>query len=499
MRTCTAITLLGLCLVLPTPAEASDRNRPITHKPDNAIVEREPLQNDQGHQSLVCPECGHAHRAHRLFRAGAQPGGMDRAVADLTDVLHYDLDLEIIPSQQRLEGHNTITVRSLSDGLASFEFWLHESLMISSVQVNGSPAAWVRLDPAAVEVALDRAYAVDEQFAVRIDYAGQPVADGFGSIIFTTQSGNPLVFTLSEPWFAYTWWPVKEDNRDKATGDLRFTVPQTLKVASNGVLQSIEPAGAGKHRFHWKTEYPTVPYLFAFSASVYNEFSDTWTYQPLSPPGADNVTMPVDFMIFPASDTPANRNAWLTTLPMLTVFSDLFGAYPFASEKYGIYQFGFGGGMEHQTMSGQGGFGISLTAHELGHQWWGNMITCADWHNIWLNEGFATYSEALWFEFQPGSSGTPALHGAMASRRPTTFNVTVYRYNISTPSQIFSTNAVYRKGAWVLHMLRHIAGNKAFFEILREYRNRYEFDSTVTEDFLDVVETILGRDMSWNT
>jgi aminopeptidase N len=419
------------------------------------------------------------------------PLTMDRAVADLTDVLHYDLDIEIIPSQQRITGHNTMTVRvePAGAGLSTFEFWLHNALALTDMQVNGSPAAWNRISAAAVVVTLDRSYAPGETFTIRVGYDGQPVSGGFGSINFTSQGGHPLVFTLSEPWYAYTWWPVKEDNRDKATADLRFTVPQTMKVASVGSLQGVEALPGARARYHWKTLYQTAPYLFAFSATVYNEFGATWTY-----PG---VTMPVQFMIYPGSDTASNRNAWLKSVPMLTVFSDLYEVYPFATEKYGIYQFGFGGGMEHQTMSGQGGFGESLTAHELAHQWWGDMVTCADWHNIWLNEGFATYSEALWLEFQPGSSGTPALHAAMVSRRPTTMDVIVYRYDVSNASTIFSTNAVYRKGSWILHMLRRIAGDEAFFDILREYRARYAYGTAVTADFQSVVETVLGRDMNW--
>jgi len=167
------------------------------------------------------------------------------------------------------------------------------------------------------------------------------------------------------------------------------------------------------------------------------------------------------------------------------------------NDKYGIYQFQFGGGMEHQTMTGQGGFGESLTAHELGHQWWGDMITCATWSDIWLNEGFATYSEALWQEFKPGSSGFPALKAAMQSRRPSNVNGSVYRYNPTDINTIFSNNFSYLKGSWVLHQLRYVVGTETFFDILAEYRRQYEYTSATTDQFIEVAEQVYGQDLNW--
>lgn len=427
-------------------------------------------------------------------RGGDGAGGGDGGLAgsdDDTDVLHYFLDLEIFPASASLGGTVTMQVRSRAANLTTFRIRLRSNFTISALTVDGGNATWTRVDAVALDVTLPRPYAVDEIFALAVTYNGVPVSRGFGSIEFRMRDGQPLIYTLSEPFYAYTWWPAKDVSTDKATGDLRFTVPAPLTVASNGLLIATDTLPGDRLRYHWRTNYPMAPYLFCFSATVYNTFEAVHTYA--------GGTMPLQFFIYPDVDTPQNRNAWLLVDPMLTTFgqASLYGPYPFLAEKYGIYSFGFGGGMEHQTMTGQGGFGESLSAHELAHQWWGDMITCATWHDIWLNEGFATYGEALWFEFKPGSSGTPALHAAMASRRPSDVNGSVYRYNIDDVNQIFSSNFAYRKGGWVLHMLRHVVGDATFFQMLAQYRAQYEYETATTADFQAVCEAVAGKDLDW--
>ena len=167
------------------------------------------------------------------------------------------------------------------------------------------------------------------------------------------------------------------------------------------------------------------------------------------------------------------------------------------NEKYGMYEFPFNGGMEHQTNTGQGTFNESVTAHELGHQWWGDMVTCKTWHDIWLNEGFATYSEAIWFENKPGSSGLPALHAHMATRRPGSVNGTVYCSTVTDPNRIFSSDFSYRKAGWVLHMLRKAVGDQTFFDILAEHRARHEYSAATTADFIQTASDVAGQDLSW--
>jgi aminopeptidase N len=429
--------------------------------------------------------------AHLSGNRQIAPRETQVGVLDETDFLHYVLDIEIDPANAWLGGTNTISVRSLIDGLSTVRIRLRIVLGPTNVSVDGVAASWQRLDNATIDITLPQTYDAGEEFEISVEYGGNPVSAGFGSINFTTQGGNPLVFTLSEPWFAHTWWPAKEDNFDKATGELKITVPDTMTVASNGLLLSVDPVGTDQLRYDWLTGYQTADYLFCFSAGVYNTWSETYVH--------DGGSTPVDFFIFLGSDNPGNRAAWGKCVDMLPVFSNLFGLFPFAAEKYGIYQFAFGGGMEHQTMTGQGTFSESVTAHELAHSWWGDMITCGTWQDIWLNEGFATYGEALWYEFEPGGGGEAALHAHMASRRPSWYGDSVYvpADQADNFNRIFSSSFSYRKGAWVLHQLRHIVGDEVFFDILAAYRAAFEYDSATTEDLRIVAEGVYGSDLTW--
>ncbi|GIV11471.1 MAG: hypothetical protein KatS3mg020_0962 [Fimbriimonadales bacterium] len=438
-----------------------------------------------------CALCGRAHNAvlkHPELYLPSFPAVIQDP--QLTDVQHYDLTIEVVPSSQTLIGSCTMTVKVAQPTLNSFRFRLRENFLIMGLRLDGRPISFVRESITTVRAEFDRPYTQDEVFQLQVDYQGVPVSRGFGSIEFTTRSsGSVIVATLSQPFYAYTWWPAKDENTDKATLTFTLITPRTMVAVANGMLQEMRDLPNNRRSYRYQHNYPIVPYLVAFAATDYRSWSRSFTY--------DNQTMPVDFYIYPESDTPANRTAWEQCIPMLRVLSDLYGVYPFIQERYGIYQFQFGGGMEHQTMSGQGDFGESLTAHELAHQWWGDMVTCATWNDIWLNEGFATYSEALWLEYKNGSSNPAALRTAMLNRRPSSLNGSVYRYDVSSVGAIFNSNFAYRKGAWVLHSLRWVLGAENFFELLSRYRQRFAYSHAATADFQAVAEEVWGGSMDW--
>jgi len=450
-----------------------------------------------GHAQTIPPldgplQCAHskAARARLAAPAKAMPFASP-ADWTATDVLHVQLELKADPATHRIEGVVTTTVRSLAPGLDRFSLRLHPSLMVTSVRIDRSEADWQRTGGGSiVEISLDPPRETGAAFEVEVAYGGVPPAAGFGEAgIYFENPDGPLIYTLSEPWLAYTWWPVKEDNRDKATLEIAVTVPSGLTVVANGVLVETMDASPGWTAWRWRSRYPIAPYLVAFSAARYTTFSSTLELEDGS--------MPVQFWILPSSDTPSNRQGWLRSVAMLETLSGLYGPYPFFAEKYGIYEFGFGGGMEHQTATGQSGFSEGLTSHELGHQWWGDMITCATWHDIWLNEAFATYTTALWWEFRSGEDDREALRYVMDAYRPGDPDETVYVFDDDDPHRIFSFNASYEKGAWALHMLRGVAGDTRFFTILREYTRRFAFRSATTEDFKGVVESVMEEPMDW--
>lgn len=448
-----------------------------------------PVEADTQIGADVCSAARTAERPMAIWDDAQPEDGGIAGTDDDTDVEHINLEVEIFPATTSLAGRNTMTIRSVHDNLTTMPLRLRDNFTITSVTVDGNAATWVRVDTTTITVNLGQTYNTYDEFDLTVEYNGSAVSRGFGSIEFETQDGNPLIFTLSEPFYCYTWWPAKEVNSDKFQADLSFIAPDPLVVASNGLLMGTDALENSRTRYRWSTTYQIAPYLVSFAATNYNQFGGTFVH------GEEST--PVNFFIYPQSDTQANRDRWLGCVQMLSTYSDLFGLYPFANEKYGIYQFGFGGGMEHQTMTGQGTFSESVTSHELGHQWWGDMITCGTWSDIWLNEGFATYCEALWLEFKPGSTGTPALLNAMADRRPTSFNGSVYRYDTTDVNTIFSNNFTYRKGGWVLHMLRHILGDEGFFGMLSDYRATFQYSTAITADLQAMAESRYGASLDW--
>ncbi|MBL8060029.1 MAG: Ig-like domain-containing protein [Chthonomonas sp.] len=436
------------------------------------------------------PGCLHLSLGKKALKQGVRPDLLAtiEGTAD-TDVLHNTLNLTLAPPSNVLSASTQISAESKHLSLSEFTFRLSDTFTIGQVLLDGRPISITRLDPSTVRANFDQPYTIGQVFTLDIPYSGPAVSAFFGSIAFGTRAASgPYCFSLSEPWYAYTWWPNKDDNTDKATFDINVTVPSSLSAVSNGVLLGVDNVGGGQNRYRWSTDYPMAPYLAMIAVSDYN----TWT----TPFDFGGQNMPIQYWIWPDQDNGTNRASWEKAVPMMTAFNDAFGEYPFKEEKYSMYQFTFGGGMEHQTATGMGGFWESVVAHELAHHWWGDMITCATWHDIWLNEGFATYAEAVWQERRVGGSFA-AYKAEMAGNRPSQTSGTVYCNDISDPNRIFSGSYSYNKGAWALHQLRRVMGDTKFFAALAQYRDTFLYQTATTEDFISVCEDVYGADLHW--
>jgi hypothetical protein len=376
--------------------------------------------------------------------------------------------------------------------LSTITLDLMSSMIVDSVKSDGVTAAFVQ-NPTTVDITLDRTYTAGELITVYVFYQGVPGSSGFGSFEFY-QHGSPSVpwvWSLSEPYGAKDWWPCKDHPSDKADSvDIIVTCNSAYKVGSNGKLLSVTDNGNGTSTHHWKEVYPISTYLVMIAVTNYSQFSNWFKYTPTDSMEILNYVLPEHL---------ASAQAGLpVAVTGLEIFSDLFGLYPFINEKFGHAEFGWGGGMEHQTMTSLGGFGEGLVIHELAHEWFGDMITCRTWPDLWLNEGFATYCEALYNEVKYGkSSYFSSVNSEMSSAK--TASGTLYLQDTSSVGSMFGYAKVYAKGAVVLHMLRHVMGDSLFFQAVYNYANdpRFKYGTARTADLQEVCETTSGMDLDY--
>lgn len=449
-------------------------------------------QTEEGKGGL----CGHALAAIARIEAAKSP----LAAAEIletqseTDITHCFLDIEVqtATSPKTISGSNTLSVTSLINGLTQLTLDLQSNMVVDAATVNDVAAGFTRSGNTIV-INLGQTYNAGQAFQAKVTYHGTPKnrTDFFGSTqyFFGTHNSSNIVSTLSQPYQANYWWPCKENwgaadspLDDKFTLDFWLTVPNTMIAASNGALQGTDTLSGNRLRFRWRESYPIATYLVSLAATNYTKETYAYNYSGGS--------MPVEFYIFPESV--AESEPYLSNIVQaITTFSDpnIYGQYPFITEKYGIAQFPWCCGMEHQTITSQGAYtSEDRNIHELSHQWWGDYVTCRTWHDVWLNEGFGTFSVALWAEKRPGGSYTNYLNYLLGRKPSTTGTGTTYRYDLSSSSTIFSTTYSYNKGAWVVHMLRHVLGDEKFFATLAAYRNQFGGSGADTENFRSLCE-----------
>ena len=327
--------------------------------------------------------------------------------------------------------------------------------------------------------------------SMTVYYHGVPTSSGFGSFetgIHGTDS-IPVLWTLSEPYGALEWWPCKQDLNDKIDSlDTYVTTPNAYRAAGNGLLIE-ETVNGARTTYHWRHRHPIDTYLIATAVTNYAVINDSCIL-----PG---VTVPMLTYAYPENAFMAGLNSHDVTLQQMPLYSQLVGNYPFADEKYGHAQFGWGGGMEHQTMTFVGGYSYELSAHELAHQWFGDRVTCGSWQDIWLNEGFATYFQSLCYNYLAPQYWHSQLRGRIDQviSQP---GGSVFCTDTTSVNRIFDGRLSYLKASLVLHMLRWVCGDTAFFHGLRNYLNdpALSYGTARTSDLQAHLEATSGLDLT---
>ncbi len=401
------------------------------------------------------------------------------------DVRYYDLDLYPNISTKALTGTVRMIATVTNGPITSVDLDFDNANMFCDVTTSaGTPTTFAQ-GGGLLTVQLDRAYNTGENVNVVVNYHGSPSGGAFtASFGFTVQGSYTLVASLSEPFDARTWWPCKDDPSDKADSvDVRMTMPAGYITAGNGVrVYSLDNGTTSVTR--WHERHPIATYLVSVASYPYTVVTD-W-YRP-----APTDSMPILFHLYP-SNVAATAAVHAKVKNMIAAYEAKFGNYPFRDEKYGHAQFQWGGGMEHQTCTSLGSFGEYTVAHELGHQWWGDAVTCADFHHIWVNEGFATFCECIWAE---SLGGITAFHSRM-NGFAYYGSGSIYVPDLSNVNRIFDSNLSYHKAGWVLAMLRHMMGDANFFLGMRTYLAQHYYNSATTENFEATMEQVSGLDLT---
>ncbi len=407
------------------------------------------------------------------------------------DVLVYRTRLTLLPKQRALSGSVEVTLKPIET--ISFFYLDLMDLTVDSLVCKNQLLNFQQTN-ARVQVNLGRSMSKQDTLQFTVYYHGHPGNSGYGGMFFSDR----FVYTVGQgitsnpPSMTRYWMPCHDEPSDKALWFLTVTAPKPWFVVSNEPWTDEVVADSDITFIKAKTTVPIATYLMAITAGEFSAFTD----QAVSLNGQ---TIPLFYYAWPEHAARAKID-WANTGRMLEFFETVFGPYPFAS--YGMVETAMRGAMEHQTMTSFSsslitGDGLyeDIVAHELAHQWWGDWVTPSTWQDIWLNEGFASYAEALWEEH---------LHGKQALQAYMNQFQTAYlveagrRGHFSIYDPVYAWGAtVYEKGAWVLHMLRFIMGQERFFHALRLYGQRHSYANAVTEDFSAVVTEVQGEEMEW--
>ena len=412
------------------------------------------------------------------------------------DAQFQHLNLHVERTNKNISGSVRTIAKILAPQLDTFAFELHSNLVIDSVVSYGTPL-YVKSIAHERRAILPQTMYENELVDITIYYHGTPpssggnLGDGFSNAA-SPSWGNKVTWSLSEPYAAYEWFPCKQALQDKLDSVWIFvTTDSSNQVAANGLLSNVVALPNGKKRYEWKSAFPIDYYLISIAVGQYV------TYRQYAKPKGYSDSILIQNYIYNNPQTlPYFKEFLDSTAAMIKLFSELYGLYPFAKEKYGHAMAPISGGMEHQTMSTMGFFTHGIVAHELGHQWFGDNVTCSSWSDIFINEGFAAYSEYLATEFLFSKTDAQAnmvdVHNNVMSEPDGAI-----WFTDTSDSRIFDARLTYDKGAAVIHSIRYVVNNDSlFFAALKNFQTQYRFSNGSIIDFKTVLEATTALDFT---
>jgi len=418
------------------------------------------------------------------------------------DVKGLRLDVEFFPEKKTIAGRAELELDLLTAGMTSIELDLYADLKVTEARIDGQLRPFKRVHH---KLFVGTPHKMGKRIVVRIDYQGTPKEavhppwDG-GVNWSRTDAGEPWIGVSCQGLGGQVWYPCKAHPSDKIEGvALRITVPEPLYCAANGLLDKIEPAGPGKRTFHWTTRYPISNYNLSVNIADYEIHQRTWK-------GARE--LPIIFYVLreyqkadqlsndPRDYAQKKKDLLDQTIRYLEFMNTRFAPYPWMEEKLGIVHTAYLG-MEHQTINSYGAHfrqnnGVDdLLLHELAHEWWGNMLSVADWGDAWLHEGFATYTEVLYREHLSGVEAAAAMR--LRTRAMIRNRMPMVRFG-SLSSKVFGAD-IYKKGALVLHTLRYLMEDAPFNALLTRFASLEGY--VTTDDFASLAESLAKKDLDW--
>jgi aminopeptidase N len=424
-----------------------------------------------------------------------------KALADENDydIKYVKLDVAMSNLNSNISGNVTTNAVVIANTMPRYVFELANAMIVDSILFNGQKLPFTIVGNTR-EVSLPAALNKGASFQSIIYYHGNGAAPGGGGLgagITATSSpswGTQVSYTMSESYSAYLWWPCKQSLHDKIdSSDVYITVPKTCKAGSNGLLQSVTSVNTNQDKYYWKSRHMIDYYLISISVAPYVDYSFK---QAIS--GTNDSILVQNYIYSNPNTLPFFKNNIDATGPMLDYLSKEFGPYPYRDEKYGHCMAPLGGGMEHQTMSTIGSFNsLDVVVHELGHQWFGNNVTCSTWKDIWINEGFASYSEHLYQDqFNGAAAGRTQMNGVHQSVLSSPAG-SVYVDDTTNENRIFDSRLSYDKGGAIVHTLRFLMNNDSiFFHTLRQFQQQYQNNVATGIDFKQVAEATSGLNLN---